>query len=355
MKSQQKRCELLTVLSSFDDLLSNNRPLSPRTWHDSLAESIRDPEILLAKLGLPPEYLPPARAAAQLFALRVPLSFVARMQAGDPNDPLLRQVLPIQHELAAKEGFTTDAVGDCSSRRAPGLLHKYHGRALLIVTGSCAVHCRYCFRRHYPYESEPRRLDDWKPAWDLLQADQSIHEVLLSGGDPLMLTDGRLKALIERLAEIPHVKRLRIHSRLPIVLPDRITAPLLELLTATRLTPIMVVHANHPQEIVNDCDEALRKLVRAGITTLNQTVLLRGINDCVETLENLSERLIDTGVIPYYLHQLDRVDGAAHFEVNTAKGCELIKQLQKRLPGYAVPRYVQEIAGAAHKLGVEAD
>ncbi len=321
----------------------------PHTWNDSLAEAIRDSDLLIETLRLPEELKEPARQASRLFPLFVPLSFLERMRTGDPNDPLLNQVLPLGQEFVQTPGFTIDAVGDSKSRRAPGLLHKYSGRALMIVTGSCAVHCRYCFRRHYPYENEPRRIDDWEPAFAVLASDPSIHEVLLSGGDPLMLTDHRLESLISRLAAIPHLKRLRIHSRLPIVLPDRVTSKLVDLLTNTRLTTIMVVHANHPREVVGDCESALKTLVRSGITTFNQSVLLRGINDNVETLAELSERLIDVGVVPYYLHQLDQVQGTAHFEVAESVGIALISELRRRLPGYAVPQYVREDAGAAHK------
>jgi EF-P beta-lysylation protein EpmB len=250
-------------------------------------------------------------------------------------------------------GFVADPVGDAAAKAAPGLLHKYSGRALLIATGSCAVHCRYCFRREYPYGDEPRRLVDWTPALDAIAADPSLHEIILSGGDPLMLTDGRLASVIERLAEVPHLRRLRVHSRLPIVLPDRVTPELLAVLRGTRLTPIMVVHANHPAEIAGDCRDALATLVQSGITTLNQAVLLRGVNDDADVLAELCERLIDVGVLPYYLHQLDRVRGAQQFETGIDRGIELIAQLRARLPGYAVPRYVQERAGERSKTSLE--
>lgn len=322
------------------------------SWHQSLASAIRDPNQLIELLDLGDEWKHQAVRAAEQFPLIVPRSYVARMRPGDPHDPLLRQVLPLENEIQSSGGFSIDAVGDAASRIAPGLLHKYQGRALLIATGACAIHCRYCFRRHYPYGNEPRRLDEWDPALLALAADDSIHEVLLSGGDPLMLTDLRLGNLIERIATIRHIERLRIHTRLPIVLPDRITRSLIELLTQTRLTPIMVVHANHPNEVVDDCADSLRLMVRSGITTLNQAVLLRGINDEADTLATLSERLINVGVIPYYLHQLDRVQGTAHFEVDEAIGRQLIAELRRRLPGYAVPDYVREVAGEAHKVHV---
>lgn len=322
------------------------------SWHESLAGAIRDPATLLQRLQLPLSLLESAQSAARQFPVMVPESYLARMRPGDINDPLLQQVLPRGEELLRVPGFLQDAVDDEASRIAPGLLQKYTGRALMIVTGACAVHCRYCFRRHYPYGDEPKRIHDWEPALQALSADSSIHEVLLSGGDPLMATDQRLRELVKRLEQIPHLQRLRIHSRLPIVLPNRVTDEFLELLGSMRLTPLMVVHANHPQEIASDCASALRSLVRSGVTTLNQSVLLRGINDSVETLQELSERLINLGVIPYYLHQLDRVQGTAHFEVPEATGLKLIEALQRRLPGYGVPRYVRETAGEPHKQPV---
>ena len=309
--------------------------------------------MLIDRLGLSDEHRPAARSAANRFPLLVPESYLQRMRRGDPDDPLLRQVLPVADELVDVPDFTADPVGDAAARKAPGLLHKYSGRALLIATGSCAVHCRYCFRREYPYGDEPRRLDDWNPAFDAIAADPSLHEIILSGGDPLMLTDARLTSVIERLAEVPHLRRLRVHSRLPIVLPDRVTKELLALLRGTRLTPIMVVHANHPAEIAGDCRDALATLVQSGITTLNQAVLLRGVNDDADVLAELCERLIDVGVLPYYLHQLDRVRGAQQFETGVDRGIELIAQLRERLPGYAVPRYVQERAGERSKTPLE--
>ena len=266
-------------------LPSDAIPLSPSGgWQRSLAAAIRDPDQLIDRLELPDSLRDPARRAAERFPLLVPDSYLRRMQPGDVNDPLLRQVLPLGDECREAPGFVADPVGDDAARRTPGLLQKYAGRALLIATGSCAVHCRYCFRREYPYQQEPRRLDDWNPALEAIAADASLREVILSGGDPLMLTDVRLAAILERLAQIPHLRRLRIHSRLPIVLPDRVTTELLELLRSTRLTPIIVVHANHPQEIAADCRASLAALVQSGITTLNQAVLLRGINDDADAL-----------------------------------------------------------------------
>ena len=220
---------------------------------------------------------------------------------------------------------------------------------LAITTGACAIHCRYCFRRHYPYSESPKSPDDWQPAIDRIAADRSIDEVILSGGDPLTLVDGHLAELAARIARVGHVHRLRIHTRLPIVIPQRVTDELLDWLRGTRLTPIVVVHANHPQEIDDATAAALSRLVDAGIVVLNQSVLLHGVNDNAEALIGLSRRLVDLRVMPYYLHQLDRVRGAAHFEVPISRGVELIELLRRALPGYAVPRYVQELAGEPHK------
>ena len=323
---------------------------APANWHGSLAAAIRDADRLIDLLRLPELCREPARTASHLFPVMVPLSYLARIEPGNPRDPLLLQVLPLGAESAQAPGFVADALQESSAKAAPGLLHKYEGRALMIATGTCAVHCRYCFRRHYPYGDEPRRLDDWEPAFAAIEADASLREILLSGGDPLMLTDARLAAICQRLDRIPHLTRLRIHTRLPIVLPDRVTWELIDLLTSLRLTPIVVVHANHPREIVDDCADALRMLVRSGITVLNQSVLLAGVNDSAEVLAELSERLVDLGVMPYYLHQLDKVAGAAHFHVPEPAGVNLIEQLRRRLPGYAVPRYVKEVPGEPYKL-----
>lgn len=326
--------------------------IGDEAWQKAMRQAIRDPDDLISRLGLSDELRPAARRAAEKFPLLVPPSYLERIQYGNPFDPLLRQVLPLAEEEVIDTGFELDAVGDLESRTAPGLLKKYDGRALLITTGLCAIHCRYCFRRHYAYGSEPRRLTDWGPAREAIQADPSIHELILSGGDPLMLSDRRMEELVAQFETIPHLKRLRIHSRLPVVLPERVTTRLVHWMQNLRLTPYMVVHANHPQEIVTDCASRLRMLVRSGITVLNQTVLLRGINDDEEVLVSLNERLINLGVIPYYLHQLDRVAGAAHFEVPKTRGLDLMAKLRRRLPGYAVPEYVEEIRGEAHKVPI---
>jgi EF-P beta-lysylation protein EpmB len=272
------------------------------------------------------------------------------MRPQDPWDPLLRQVLPLDEELAGRPGFTRDPVGDREAVRSPGLLHKYQSRVLMVTTGACAVHCRYCFRRHFPYAEGPRSPDEWSGALAEIAGDRSLSEVILSGGDPLTLVDDTLAELTERLASIRHLRRLRVHTRLPIMIPERITDALVEWLGASRLTPVVVLHANHADELDNAVAQALARLSEARILLLNQTVLLAGVNDEVKTLVDLSQRLVDLRVMPYYLHQLDRVEGAAHFEVPVEQGRRLIAEMRSQLPGYAVPRYVQEAAGAAHKL-----
>lgn len=300
-------------------------------------------------LELSPEYEQAATAASALFPLFAPRAFVAKMQPGDPHDPLLRQVLPLGAELEQPAGFSRDPVGDGAARLGPGLLQKYRGRALLIATGACAVHCRYCFRRHFPYGEVPRGVDAWNDAVTLIEADPSIEEVILSGGDPLMLVDEMLQQLIARLEAVAHVRRLRIHTRLPIMIPERVTVDLVDLLRGHRLTTFMVVHSNHPNELGHDVVDGLARLADAGIPLLNQAVLLQGVNDDWSTLVSLSRRLIDSRVTPYYLHQMDRVAGAAHFEVPLARGMWLIEQMRERLPGYAVPRFVSEVAGESSK------
>ena len=318
-------------------------------WQQVFREASRDPRELCRMLELPPGLETAAVRAADAFPLFAPRGYVAQMRVGDPGDPLLRQVLPLDEELAERPDFAADPVGDAAATLDAGLLQKYHGRALMVTTGACAVHCRYCFRRHYPYSEGPRSLAAWGPAFERLAADPSVDEVLLSGGDPLSLVDSWLAQLAERLAAIPHLRRLRIHTRLPIVIPERVCGELVDWLRGTRLTPIVVVHVNHPAELWPDVAEALARLVDSGIPVLNQAVLLRGVNDGADVLAELCRRLVDLRVMPYYLHQLDRVQGAAHFEVPEETGRQLIAELRRRLPGYAVPRYVRETAGESGK------
>jgi EF-P beta-lysylation protein EpmB len=322
------------------------------SWQEAMKDAVRDVDELCRLLELPAEFATAARDAARQFRLFVPRGFLARMRPGDPSDPLLLQVLPLADEVAVVPGFTADPVRDDLAERQPGLLQKYKGRVLLIATGTCAIHCRYCFRRHFPYDETPRSLADWQPAIDEIAADETVHEVILSGGDPLTLVDGALSDLIESLVSIPRLKRLRIHTRLPIVIPERVTSDLVDILRDCRLTPVVVVHANHANELNGHVAAALARLSAAGIVLLNQAVLLAGVNDSVEAQAALSERLIDLRVVPYYLHQLDRVAGGGHFEVPIATGQRIIRQLREQLPGYAVPRYVQEVPGAKNKTGL---
>jgi EF-P beta-lysylation protein EpmB len=325
-----------------------NGELAP-SWREAMKRAIRRPEELLARLDLPADLLPTLQPGAEQFPVFVPLEFLARMQQGNPRDPLLLQVLPQAEEMVSPQGFREDAVGDLAAELTPGLVRKYRSRALLIASGACAVNCRYCFRRHYPYSEAPKSIAQWEPALERIAEDPSIDEVILSGGDPLTLVDNVLAMLVERIAAIDHVRRLRVHTRLPIVIPQRVDDSLLGWLKGTRLVPWMVVHINHPAEIDSAVERALSKLVDAGIPVLNQSVVLKGVNDSASILVELSQRLVDLRVIPYYLHQLDRVRGTAHFEVPVARGMLLVEEMRKLLPGYAVPRYVREVAGDESK------
>ncbi|MBA2079026.1 EF-P beta-lysylation protein EpmB [Rhodanobacter sp. PCA2] len=317
-------------------------------WRQLWREAITDGAELLALLGLPElaAQLPPADAG---FALRVPRGFAARMRHGDPRDPLLLQVLPQLAELDQVPGFVADAVGDMAAREAQGVLHKYHGRALLIASGSCAVNCRYCFRRHFPYGEEMAAAGQWRQALEHVRQDATIGELILSGGDPLALSTSKLDELSRGLADIPHVTRLRIHTRLPVVLPERVDDAFGAWLAALPLQKVVVLHANHANEFDAGVDAACARLRQASATLLNQSVLLRGVNDDADALAALSERLFAAGVLPYYLHQLDRVQGAAHFAVDDARALALLDAVRARLPGYLVPKLVREVGGEPSK------
>lgn len=332
-------------------LLPDAEELPAAAWRQALRSAVRDPAELCRLLELPATLIPAARRAAEKFGLFAPRGYIARMRSGDPHDPLLRQILPLAEELLEVPGFTDDPVDDGAAQREPGLLQKYGSRVLLVTTGACAVHCRYCFRRHYPYSEAPKSPAQWQPAIDAIAADATIDEVILSGGDPWTIVDEVLEPLVRKLEQISHLRRLRVHTRLPIMVPERVCDSLLRWFSAdgTRLTPICVLHANHATELGDDVAGACKRLRRAGVTLLNQTVLLHGVNDTVAALDALSRRLVEVGVIPYYLHQLDRVAGAAHFEVPQHEGLRLIAALREQLPGYAVPRYVREIPGEKSK------
>lgn len=320
-----------------------------QNWQNALANAITTADELLSQLGLIGQLAQLNKEALRAFPLRVPQSYVNKMRYGDPRDPLLLQVFPLLEEAAVVEGYVFDPVGDEFAVTSPGILQKYHGRALLVTTGACALHCRYCFRRHFPYSASNPLASQWQQTLQQLAQDTSINEVILSGGDPLSLTDEKLTALVEDLAAIDHIKRLRIHTRLPVVLPERIDQSLLSWIKKTRLKVVMVIHANHANEIDSIAATALDGLSRAGCQLFNQAVLLKGINDDVESLVALSERLSDVDVIPYYLHLLDKVAGAHHFDVDESTAIKLIDELRRRLPGYLVPRLAREQQGEASK------
>lgn len=321
-------------------------------WRRSLADAVSSVGELLDLLDLDPAPAGGVEAAHRDFPLRVPRGFVARMRRGDPRDPLLLQVLPRARELEPVPGFGRDPLGEERTSPAPGLLHRFHGRVLLVVTGACAVHCRYCFRRHFPYAEHRGWGSGFERALAYVGARPSIGEVILSGGDPLAASDERLARLAGAIAEIPHVRRLRLHTRMPIVLPERVDERLVGWLAESRLRTVVVVHANHPREIDRSVRAALARLRRADVALLNQSVLLRGVNDRVEALRDLSEALFEAGVTPYYLHLLDRVQGAAHFEVGETEARALLRELMQLLPGYLVPRLVREVPGAPAKVPI---
>ncbi len=323
-----------------------------KAWQKALAEAVKSPWELLMLLGLEDD-----RIATQIdqqpdFPLRVPHSYIDRMKPGDPNDPLLHQVLARAAENTHVTGFSTNPVGDDAATLQRGLLQKYRGRVLIMTTAACPIHCRYCFRRHFPYEAHNGQHRDWRHTIETIAADATMTEVILSGGDPLSLTDDYLTILVKALDRIPHLKRLRIHSRFPIVLPQRIDVSLLEWLSATRLKTTLVVHCNHANEIDQEVAEAMNRLKNRGVTLLNQSVLLKGVNDNEQALSTLSERLFEAGILPYYLHMLDKVAGAAHFDSSEHEALALMEKLRQRLPGYLVPKLVREVAGERAKRPV---
>jgi L-lysine 2,3-aminomutase len=336
-------------------------------WQRALGEAVGSVGELLDLLGLSPRQLPPwslprlqpSAAAAREFPLRVPRGFVARMRRSDAADPLLLQVLPTAAELVAAPGFTADPLAESAEAAAfsplPGVLHKYRGRALLLLTGACGVHCRYCFRRHFPYGEHAPRGDGWRGALAWLAGNPGIEEVILSGGDPLAVGDEKLARLVADLNAIPHLRRLRLHTRMPVVLPERVDAALLGWLAGTRLAPVVVLHANHARELDGAVGAAIARLRAAGATVLNQAVLLAGVNDDAAAQCELSRALFSAGALPYYLHLLDRVAGAAHFEVPEERARELLRAVMAELPGYLVPRLVREVPGAPYKVPLDLD
>ena len=322
-------------------------PQRSTDWREIMKQSVRDPVELSRQLDLP-EGSRGILADAE-FPVFAPQPFISRIEKGNPDDPLLRQIMPLAEEEDVVAGFSLDPVQDLEHRAAPGVIQKYRGRALLVATGACAVHCRYCFRRHFPYAESPVSRDQWQAALDQLALDPSLEEVILSGGDPLTLVDQRFEMLAEQVAMLPNLRRLRIHTRLPIVIPQRVTKRLLNCLSGLNASVVVVVHVNHPREVDADVAHALTRMVDHKLIVLNQSVLLRGVNDNARTLAALSRDLVDLRVMPYYLHQLDRVAGAAHFEVPIEEGRRIMDQLLTELPGYAVPRYVQDVPGSDWK------
>ncbi len=318
-------------------------------WQQALAHAITSPSELLKILDLDSALLLAAEQAARSFGLKVTRSFVDRMERGNPADPLLRQVLPLAQEMMPKSGYSRDPVGDLNAQIASGVLQKYRGRALLITTAVCAIHCRYCFRRSFPYQEHQLHHSQQAVALAAITADPTIHEVILSGGDPLLLNNSRLNQIIEAVAAIGHVKRLRIHSRIPLLLPERIDAGLVDALTSSRLQIVMVIHANHANEIDASVERAMAQLSAAAISLFNQSVLLRGVNDSVTALAALSEALFDVAVTPYYLFLLDKAVGTAHFDLPREEAIALFDALRQQLPGYMVPRLALEEAGAPYK------
>jgi len=330
-------------------ITANSHSAQPKLWQMLWREAVRDPRELLKMLDLTHLAAQISDEAAAQFPVRVPTGFIAKMRRGDANDPLLRQVLPVLEEDQIAEGFSFDAVGDAAAKGGTGVIHKYQGRALLITTGSCAIHCRYCFRRHFPYAEETAASQRWSEAIDYLKSDTSITELILSGGDPFSLSTGKLKELTDTLVNLPHLKRLRIHTRLPVVLPERIDSELLSWLDNLRWPVAIVIHANHANELGQDVADAIYRLNQHGATLLNQAVLLKGVNDNLVDQTRLSERLFDIGVLPYYLHQLDKVQGAAHFQIEDEQARDIHQSMMHTLPGYLVPKLVREIAGEASK------
>ena len=339
----------MAIVAFRDDTVTlQSASAAAADWHAVMADAVTDLDQLCRLLGLP-NGLAAAQEACRAFPLRLPKPYLARIQPGNPQDPLLLQVIPQSEEVCPQPGFSTDPVGERKTTRWHGVLWKYPGRLLIVASQGCAVHCRFCFRRHFRCPSALSDGEDWSRLLERIRREPSIHEVILSGGDPLTLDDGPLAGIFDDLAAIPHLQRVRIHSRLPIVIPQRVTGELVASMQRARLTVIVVVHVNHPAEIDGPVAAALGRLVDGGVPVLSQSVLLRGVNDCVEVLAELFERLVNLRVMPYYLHQLDRVTGAAHFEVAEQVGIELVRQLRARLPGYAVPRYARETAGEPSK------
>jgi EF-P beta-lysylation protein EpmB len=335
----------------IDKIITQMSDESQSSWQKELANVVTDPKKLLESLSIDPNLYLQHFSARKLFPVRVPLPFIKKMNNGDINDPLLKQVMPLSDEHIVSENYVTDPLGEHDTV-AEGLLHKYKHRVLMIVKAGCAINCRYCFRRHFPYADNSPNKKRWQSALDYIAQHKEVSEVIFSGGDPLMASDEHLTWLVSQVEDIPHVTRLRIHSRLPVVIPNRVTVELVALLKNTRLKSTVVFHINHANEIDEAFSRAIEPLRQARIPLFNQSVLLKGINDNVEVLSALSESLFDTGIQPYYLHLFDAVQGAAHFDVKESEAVALVTGMMARLPGYLMPKLVREIAGEANKTPI---
>ncbi|MFC1584100.1 EF-P beta-lysylation protein EpmB [Fibrobacterota bacterium] len=336
--------------------MTENQQSETPSWKTELKKSFTDIHTLLDFLELDPSRSPWPFLEKSEFPMLVTRSFAKRMKKKDWNDPLLLQVLPLAEEHKPVPGYETDAVGDLQSTVARGLIRKYRNRALLICHPTCAVHCRYCFRRQYPYQGLPRNPEQWTPAWNYLHQHPDIEEIILSGGEPLMLDNQALEQVLHQLSGIPHIKTVRIHTRMPVALPSRIESGLLSVLnkaTNEHQEIITIIQANHPAELKDECLGAIKELLLTGMLVFNQSVLLKDINDSMEIQSVLSRRLISTGIVPYYLHQLDKTRGTHHFEVSERSAGELWEEMKQKLPGYALPRFVREVPGMKYKVAFD--
>jgi EF-P beta-lysylation protein EpmB len=342
------KLELSQIITQIDPQL---HLCHENSWQKDLRQVVTDPKKLLALLGIDTEEYLQHFKAKQLFPVRVPLPFINRMKQNDINDPLLKQVMPLSSEFIIADGYITDPLKEHDSV-AEGLLHKYKNRVLMIVKAGCAINCRYCFRRHFPYQENSPNKQRWQQALDYISEHCEISEVIFSGGDPLMASDEYLTWLVDKIEAIPHVQRLRIHTRLPVVIPNRITNNLVNLLSNTRLKTTIVLHINNINELGSDFVKAREQLKEARIPLFNQSVLLNGVNDNAETLIKLSEEVFDVGIMPYYLHLFDPVQGAAHFDVKEEDAVKIVKEMLTNLPGFLMPKLVREIAGQANKTPI---
>jgi len=339
------------LINNIPTIVKTFKTKSHMTWQKELANVVTDPKVLLEMLKISPNDYQEHFKARKLFPVRVPRPFIERMKIGDINDPLLMQVMPLHQEFLVTEGFKEDPLEEHDTV-AEGLLHKYKHRVLMIVKAGCAINCRYCFRRHFPYADNSPNKKRWQQALTYIAKHKEISEVIFSGGDPLMASDEHLIWLIKQIEGIAHIKRLRLHTRLPVVIPERISKGLVEILSACRLKTTMVVHINHPNEINQTLDNALEPLRKARIPLFNQSVLLKGINDDANVLAQLSEDLFDIGIQPYYLHMFDPVQGAAHFNVVESEAINIVNQTMAILPGFLMPKLVREIAGQTNKTPI---